>query len=101
MVYKKIISPLEYNEEGLLISTDGMEMSGKAGVVWPANVYDLNGCLVKARARQSGRLGKGRLCGAGQENHEIVPPQKPVLLIRKRLSGWQPSIFSERKFSLQ
>lgn len=50
---------LEYDEDGQLISIDGMEMSGNAGVVWPANVYDLNGCLLKARAASLEGLAKG------------------------------------------
>ena len=50
---------MEYAEEGHLISTDGMEMSGNAGVVWPANVYDLNGRLVKARATNLEGLAEG------------------------------------------
>ena len=50
---------MEYDEEGYLISTDGMEMSGNAGVVWPANVYDLNGRFVKARAANLEGLEKG------------------------------------------
>ena len=36
-----------------------MEMSGNAGVVWPANVYDLNGRLVEARAANLEGLEKG------------------------------------------
>ena len=36
-----------------------MDMSGSAGVVWPANVYDLNGRLVKAHAANLEGLAKG------------------------------------------
>lgn len=50
---------MEYDEEGHLISIDGMEMSGNAGVVWPAKVYDLNGRLVKARAASLEGLAEG------------------------------------------